>query len=124
MKHLFIALGVGVVLLTGCQTKPIQQMSYSEIVELAAQIKKRCEDQGARPPSTEWKLCTQQEISRERSLRVTNRENAARFQAALAQGMQNVSDNYARSAAITAANRPVNCTHRSTGAGTVRTTCY
>jgi hypothetical protein len=102
--------------LAGCQTKPIEQMSYTEVRQLAGEIAKRCNDQGVKGPSREFSACTQQEITREASLRQENAERRQRVGAALSQAGQN----YNRSVQ---ANRPVNCTSNMMG-NSVSTTCY
>jgi hypothetical protein len=69
------------VALAGCQSKPVEQMSYSEVRALAHDINKRCNDQGVFGPSAEFDACTRQEISREKSIRAAN---YARRQSAVA----------------------------------------
>jgi hypothetical protein len=58
--------------LTGCQTKPpLEQMSYSELGQLAGQIQQTCIAQGNTLDTPEYKVCTLQEISREQYTRQT-----------------------------------------------------
>lgn len=62
--------------LAGCQqNKPIAELSYSEVKELAGVIRQRCEAQGVKQGGPEWDACTKQEISRESATR--NRRAAA-----------------------------------------------
>lgn len=63
-----------VFLLSSCQSKPIEQMSYTETKALAQQLHKRCADQGAPPGSSEFDACMRQEVSREASIRNENAE--------------------------------------------------
>lgn len=69
--RLFV-LGVAAIALAGCQSKPVEQMSYTEVRALAGEIQKRCEAQGARSPSAEFEACIQQEVTREKSVRAAN----------------------------------------------------
>ncbi|RWO34732.1 MAG: hypothetical protein EOS10_00045 [Mesorhizobium sp.] len=72
---------LAVVLLAGCQSKPIEQLSYSETKELAKQLHQRCAAQGAPRGSAEFDACMKQEVSREGSIR---RDAAARRQSGIA----------------------------------------
>lgn len=56
-------------ILAGCQGKPISEMSYTETRALAVEINQRCRDQGLNSEMPEWKICVQQEITRENSIR-------------------------------------------------------
>jgi hypothetical protein len=58
-----------VLLLAGCESTPVEQMSYSETKELALRLHKRCADEGAPQGSKEFDACMRQELSREASLR-------------------------------------------------------
>lgn len=44
-------------LLSGCQTKPIEAMSYSEQKQLMSQLLDRCHKQGVKPGTQEEKDC-------------------------------------------------------------------
>lgn len=56
--------------LVGCATtKPVDQMSYSEVRDLAAQIDQRCIAQGIPRNSPEFPICTKQEAGKEVSIR-------------------------------------------------------
>jgi hypothetical protein len=69
MKH---ALFLSVLALTGCQTKPpLEQMSYSELGQLAGQIEQTCIARGNKLDTPEYKVCTLQEINREQYVRQT-----------------------------------------------------
>lgn len=66
--RVFIAVA-GALLLASCQTKQIDEMTYSETKALAAEIVQRCVAQGVKPDTPEMQLCTKQEVSRENSIR-------------------------------------------------------
>lgn len=57
------------VILAGCQSKPVEQMSYSEIKQLAATLEKRCGAQGYARGHPEFMSCVRQEFNREYSTR-------------------------------------------------------
>ena len=79
MKRVVTTLaGIGLMVLAGCQSKPIEQMSYSETKALALQLHKRCADQGAPQGSVEFDACMKQEISREASIRHEKAERRGR----------------------------------------------
>jgi hypothetical protein len=68
MKAIFTkqALLLGALALTGCQSKPpLQEMSYSQMGQLADQIDQTCIAQGNLPDTPEFRMCTLQEVSRE-----------------------------------------------------------
>jgi hypothetical protein len=60
---------VALVFLAGCQTKTVEEMSYSERQSLAAQIQQRCYDQGVKPGSKEFVACSQVEVNAEAAKR-------------------------------------------------------
>lgn len=60
-----IAVIAACVALAGCQTKTVEEMNYSERKALAAEITKRCYDQGVKPNSAEYNQCSQVEVQRE-----------------------------------------------------------
>ncbi|NVM43185.1 hypothetical protein HWX16_23150 [Ochrobactrum intermedium] len=116
MKLAIIVLGAALSL-SACQTKPIEQMSYTEVKALAGEIQKRCYAQGVKPNSREYDMCIRQEISREQSTRVANRQR----QIAFGEAMSEAGANMQRNAAM---NRPVNCTSSRGYGTTINTTCY
>jgi hypothetical protein len=100
----------------GCQSKPIQQMSYSETKALALELHKRCAAEGAPQGSPEFDACMQQEVNREVATRQANADARQR----LAAGLANVGANMQRNAA----RRPINCTSTPGYGGAVSTSCY
>lgn len=105
-----------VALLAGCQTKPIAEMSYTEVKQLAGEITQRCYAQGVKPKSAEFEVCMRQEISREDATRASNQRRRMAAAAALGNAGRQMQAN-------AAANRPVNCVSTG-GYNTVNTTCY
>lgn len=59
------------VVLSGCipANKPVDQMSYSELVEVAKRVDQRCADQGVKKGDPRYDLCIKQEATRETSRR-------------------------------------------------------
>ena len=51
--------------LAACAPKQVEDMSYTEIRQLAHEIGDRCEAQGAKYPSPEFEICKNQETRRE-----------------------------------------------------------
>lgn len=64
-----VAAALAALLLTGCQSKTIEQLSYSETKVLAKQLHDRCAAQGVPQGHSEFDACMRQEISREASIR-------------------------------------------------------
>ncbi|PSH69933.1 hypothetical protein CU102_06695 [Phyllobacterium brassicacearum] len=96
MKILISAvIGAGLVL-TGCQTKQISEMSYKEVQSFASMIDKRCRPQVR--TKAEYQMCIRQEITMEQTKRHQTRQAIRQGFAAAAEGMQAMSDNYARQA--------------------------
>ncbi len=67
-----ILLSAGLFCLAACQSKPIEQMSYTESKALFAELHKRCAAQGAPIGSPENDACIKQELGREASIRQEN----------------------------------------------------
>lgn len=58
-----LVVGLG---LAGCvSNKPVAEMSYTEVVQLAGTIESRCVAQGVRRGTADWDICTKQEVNRE-----------------------------------------------------------
>lgn len=98
-----IALGVVGLALAGCQTKPVSEMSYSELMETSRAIQARCEAQGAVHPSPEFEICIRQEVTREKAVRARNSADNEALGAALIAGSQSFG------ASMAATPRPVTC---------------
>ncbi|NDV86779.1 hypothetical protein GTW51_08695 [Aurantimonas aggregata] len=111
--------------LAACTTKPIAEMSYTEVKVLADEIIERCNDQGVANGSPEMTICLRQEVGREDATRAANAQRRQAFAQALSQAGDNMQRQADRQALINAAqaNRNISC--RSTGFGnTVTTNCY
>jgi len=63
-----LVVGFGL-LLAGCQSTPVQQMSYTETKALAQELHARCAAEGAPQGSPEFDACMKQELTRETSIR-------------------------------------------------------
>lgn len=101
---------VAALLASGCSTKQMDEMSYTELREYAATMLEKCKEQGV--PEAELEACARQEARADQSRRMRQR--------AIGEAISEAGDSYSRSAA---ANRPVSCT--STRAGSmINTTCY
>lgn len=108
--------------LGGCQTKQIEEMSYSERKALASDIQKRCYAQGVKPGSSEYEACARVEIQREDY----TRRNAPRLEfnpQGAAVALQGVSQGYYRAAAQNQASTSVTCTSAPAPAGHVSYRC-
>lgn len=110
-------------LLTGCNSTPIEELTYSQTKALAAELHKRCAEQGAPPGSPDFDACMRQELTREQAIRYRNRERRRAFADALGA----MGESMQRSAAMRP--RPTHCTTTfgGTWVGTVShatTSCY
>ena len=57
-------------ILAGCQaSKPVSEMSYSEVKQLAAELERRCAAQGYGRGHPEFTACARQEFDREYATR-------------------------------------------------------
>lgn len=118
-----IALVVMAMVVAGCQSKPIEQMSYTELNQLSGEIVKRCYAQGVKPRTHEMQICTQQEITREQANRAANAQRRIALgegMAAMGQGFSNAGNTY---------RPPMHCTSQPTGTFVgqptqIQTTCY
>lgn len=106
MKWVVVVFAVA---LAGC-TQTVDEMSYTQLQQYAAQMVEKCQKQGV--PDTHLQACAEQEMRADQSRRRKQRQIGEAISAA--------GEGYSRSAQ---ANRPIHCT--STGYGNqVRTTCY
>jgi hypothetical protein len=108
--------------LSGCQTKQIQEMNYTERKQLAAELEKQCLEQGVKAKSPEMSTCFAAEVQREQYTRFQNSERLNNGFAAMGQGISNASRSYSN-AAQAANNRNISCTSQRYGT-MVRTNCY
>lgn len=76
--------GVALLLLAGCATKPVEEMSYSQVQALRDTIAQRCVAQGVAMTAPNFQACFQHEARRE----VLQRENNRAAGLTIANGMQ------------------------------------
>lgn len=67
MKH--FAILAAAFLLTACQAKTLQELSYSETKQVFSAIHQRCTDQGIPPGHPEREACIKQELTKEDATR-------------------------------------------------------
>lgn len=60
---------IGLVALAGCQTKTVEEMSYTERKALATELTQRCYAQGVKANSPEFEACARVEVQREAAVR-------------------------------------------------------
>lgn len=124
MKNV-VLLAVVAAVLSGCQTKPVAEMSYSELMETSRDIQKRCEEQGAIHPSPEFEICIRQEVRREHATRASNREARAALADAVGGGLSSMGNAYNAAAQVNtySYSPPITCTSTRTPSGSFTTRC-
>jgi hypothetical protein len=107
MKRVSLSIAAAAAFLAGCQTQPVQQMSYKQLVTLTDQLDARCAAQGAPPGTRNYKACFKQEANREVYTRAANRQR-----------IRAIGNGLAAAGAAAQANQPVqtNCTRTTWGA--------
>ena len=112
-------------IVSGCQTKQIQEMSYKEKQDLAGQIVLRCMEQGVKSDTPEMRTCIASEVQRENYSRQKNQAQLNRSMAAIGTGLGNASRSYSA-----AASRPtygpttVTCRRNPAPTGYSSLSCY
>jgi len=76
--------GMALLLLAACQTKPVEELSYSQVQTLRDEVAQRCVAQGVALNAPNFQACFQHEINREALQRQKNRAAAL----TIANGMQ------------------------------------
>ncbi|MGO7896692.1 hypothetical protein ACC719_04375 [Rhizobium ruizarguesonis] len=126
MRSKFFAAAAISLMLTACQSKPVDQLSYSEMKSLSLELHKRCWAQGVKSDTAEMKACLQQEFTRESSMRNSNYQARQAIGDALIAGGQGYNQGVQQQPRYT----PTTCTSTpsSTWVGgpvrQVRTSCY
>lgn len=115
---------VAAALVAGCQSQPIEEMSYSEYRALFGELHKRCAQQGFPDNHPESRFCIQQELNREVATRHNNAEARQRFAAGMAAAGAQMQASAMHQQTLSAINRPVNCTSTPGMNGVIRTNCY
>lgn len=112
MRYVLGALAIAAAV-SGCQSKPISEMSYTERKELVGQIIERCSAQGYPPGHPEATACHEQEALKEANTRIANTERRQRFGAAMAatgaQMQANANANRMRTTNCSAYGNSVSC---------------
>ncbi|TLX12285.1 hypothetical protein [Rhizobium sp. MHM7A] len=125
LRKFFAAAAISVIL-TACQSKPVDQLSYSEMKSLSLELHQRCWAQGVKSDTPEMKACLQQEFTRESSMRNSNYQARQAIGDALIAGGQGYNQGMQQQPTY----RPTTCTSTpsSTWVGgpvrQVRTSCY
>lgn len=101
-------------MLCGCQSKSVDEMSYTEVRQYAGQLVERCRKQGAKV-GMEMQTCINQEARSDEA----KRRNAIQTRQAIGAALAEAGQAYDRSIQ---ANRPVNCTSNRVGTS-VYTSC-
>ena len=109
------------VLLTGCQTQPVNELSYSQQKAWAQTIAQKCVDQGIGYNHPEFKACLDAESRRDAATRYNNGVRQQRVAQAMSQGFYNAGNVYSRAAT---SNRNLNCRSVRTPSGAISTSCY
>lgn len=105
-----IALLCAAAVLSGCETTPINELSYKQVQAVAGKIAATCAPYKAQGKRT-YQGCIDQEINREIATRERNRQRMQDVAQGLAKGMKNMSDAYGQQAqAYAARNRYCNTT--------------
>lgn len=95
MKRFFI-LGAIALTLSGCETTPVQELTYTQKKALVDKIIASCIKQGVSLKSREMTVCTNSEIDREIALRAKNRAVAAEIPAMVGRGLSGYANSAAR----------------------------
>lgn len=111
-----------ILFLAGCAEKTIDELTYSERMELAEQFIQRCEKQGLTIDDPEMVVCFNIEADLETKRRNASVDRAENIGLAISAGAQGYSDGY-NSHAASNYRRPINCSSNSVGAY-VYTNCY
>lgn len=112
------------VFLTGCETTPVHELSYSEQQAWAKKIMQRCIDQGVKLGTPQMQDCLTVEARRDAAIRYNNAQRQQRFAEALRDAGNQMQANARHQQMINAMNRPINCRTQPMGAGTYSTSCY
>lgn len=118
MFRIIILIIVGTGFLSGCDTRPLNELTYAEQQEMLVQFTATCAASGITESNPEYRTCVQTEINAENAKRGRKSQGMSQLGAGLSATGQSYS-----SAAQN--NRPVTCnTSPAIGWGSSRTTCY
>lgn len=109
---------IGIGLLAGCDTRPLNELNYAEQQAMLEKFTAICAESGVTEQSPQYRECIQTEITSENAKR--GRQSAGLT--SLGDGLSAAGDNYSAAAR---SNQPVTCTTRpAIGWGSATTTCY
>ena len=83
------------VLLTGCATKQIEELSFAEVKALAQKSAARCEAEGFKQPTQEFNTCAHHYMQQEAFLRRKQEARNAAAAAIIQQGFSEAGDDIA-----------------------------
>lgn len=115
-----IILSIGL-MVSGCQTKPVNELSYTQQKAWAQTIAKKCLDQGIGYSHPEFKACLDAESRRDAAIKYNNRIRQQQVAHAMSQGFYNAGAAYNRAAT---SNTTTNCRSVRSPSGSINTTCY
>lgn len=92
---------LSVAILSGCDTRPLNELNYAEQQEIIKKFANNCASSGVTENSPQYRNCIQTEINAENARR--SRQTAG--MASLGQGFTNMGNNYSAAAQV----RPQTC---------------
>jgi hypothetical protein len=105
-------------LLMGCDTRPLNELTYAEQQEMLKTFTAACAEAGMTEKSAKYRTCIQTEINAENAKRTNQSAGMQRF----GEGLSAAGANYSAAARR---NTPMTCTTRpAIGWGSSTTTCY
>lgn len=113
---LFLSGAAALLLLSGCDTRPIESLGYAERMELATEITARCTEMGIDPASPQMIDCQRAEVEAESAKR-------AEWRTANAAAAGSLQSYGASQQAYATRSTPLRCTSSPLGTS-VNTTCY
>jgi len=116
-----ITIFITLLIAAGCQTQPVNEMSYTQQKAWAQIIVQKCVDQGIGYNHPELKACMDAEARRDAASRYRNGIQQQRTANAISAGFTNAGAAYSNAAN---SNRNVNCTSVKSPSGSVNTRCY
>jgi hypothetical protein len=104
--------------LMGCDTRPLNELTYAEQQEMLKTFIATCAESGVTEKSPQYRTCIQTEINAENAKRVRQGEGLQAFGEGLGEAGENYSASVRRNAPMTCTTRP------AIGWGSSTTTCY
>lgn len=110
---------VVVVVVSGCDNRSLDELSYAEQMEFGEEMYRRCLDQGVKMDTPEMRDCFRAEGKAE----LARRERRKSAGAAMVMSSQAYGSNVSRNYGTPTYQKPVNCTSNRIG-NSVQTSCY